>query len=250
MIDLSQLKRSIAVSKKNLRIYYLKGPVLIFGIILPFFFFLAFWLGREMSHIVLGTGLIGMALWFTATSISPVITPWENRTKTLEWLISAPIGHSWILIGDILASATLGIILTIIPLSIALIILKLSIESIIILILGLIASTLCFSTIGVLMAAYPTDTPADVMMLSSIIKFPIIFVSGIFIPINKLPTWGRSISYLSPLTYFVDLLKWTFGGKKELWLTPQQDLVIITAFTIIFFALALYSHKKTLSKRL
>lgn len=246
----SQLRRSISIAKKNLRIYYIKGPVIIFGLLLPFFFFLAFWLGREMPPIMLGTGLVGMAIWFTSTSISPVITPWETRTKTLERLISSPIGHSWILFGDMIASALIGILITIAPLSIALIALDLTLVYPLVLALGLILGSLCFSAIGVLMAALPTDTPADVMMLSSLIKFPIIFVSGIFIPVSQLPGWGQAISHLSPLTYLTDLVRWTFGSNGGLWPSPPQNVVILTSFIVLFTALAVFFHKKTLPKRL
>jgi hypothetical protein len=44
----SQLRRSLAVAEKDIRIYYLKGPVLIFGIIFPMFLFLAFSVGRSI----------------------------------------------------------------------------------------------------------------------------------------------------------------------------------------------------------
>ncbi len=246
----SQFKRSISVAKKNLRIYYVKGPVIIFGILLPFFFFLAFWLGREMSSIMLGTGLVGMAIWFTSTSISPVITPWETRTKTLERLISSPIGHSWILLGDVLASVLIGMIMTIIPLSIAFVFLDLGLLYPIYLVLGLISASFCFSAIGVLMAALPTDAPSDVMMLSSLVKFPVIFISGIFIPVNELPRWGQIISHVSPLTYLTDLTRQSFGGGGSFWPSPVLDTLILVAFFLIFMILAIILHRKTLSGRL
>lgn len=245
-----QLKRSIAIAKKNLRIYYVKGPVIIFGLLLPFFFFLAFWLGRDMSSIMLGTGLVGMAMWFASTSISPVITSWETRTKTLERLISSPIGLSGILFGDMLASALIGILITIVPLSIALVVLDMTLVYPLVLALGLVLGSFCFSAIGVLMAALPTDTTADVMMLSSLVKFPIIFVSGIFIPVSQLPGWGQAISHLSPLTYLTDLVRWTFGSNGSFWPSPLQNLLILTAFLMGFSALAVFSHRKTLPKRL
>lgn len=246
----SQFKRSVAIAKKNLRIYYAKGPVIIFGILLPFFFFLAFWLGRKMHPIMLGTGLVGMAIWFTSTSISPVITPWETRTKTLERLISSPIGHSWILLGDTLASALIGIVMTTIPLSIALIFLKLTVATPITLTLGLILASLCFSSIGVLMASLPTDTPADVMMLSSLVKFPIIFISGIFIPVTELPKWGQIISHISPLTYLTDLTRKSLGGGGTLWPSQTLDILILLTFFLIFVALAIVAHRRTLPGRL
>ncbi len=250
MSQVSQLKKSISIAKKNLRIYYVKGPVIIFGILLPFFFFLAFFLGRGMPPLMLGSGLVGMAIWFTSTSISPVITPWETRTKTLERLVSAPIGHSWILVGDMLASAFIGIIMTIVPLSIAFVILSLNVVQPLILILGLILGSLCFSAIGVLMAALPTDTPADVMMLSSLVKFPIIFISGIFIPVSQLPGWGKAISHFSPLTFLTDLVRESLGGAGGFWPTPMLNLAILTIFLAIFLILAIVVHRKTLPSRL
>ncbi|MFP4005594.1 MAG: ABC transporter permease [Candidatus Hadarchaeia archaeon] len=245
-----QLKRSIAIAKKNLRIYYVKGPVVIFGMLLPFFFFLSFWLGRDMDPIMLGTGLVGMSIWFTSTSISPVITPWETRTNTLERLISSPVGHSWILFGDILASALIGILITIVPILIAILALGLTIAHISVLIIGLVLGSFCFSSIGVLIAALPTDTPADVMMLSSLVKFPIIFISGIFIPTNQLPNWGQAIAHLSPLTYLTDLVRWTFGSDGSFWPSPLQNMIILGLFIIIFASLAIISHRKTLPLRL
>lgn len=246
----SQFKRALTIARKNLRIYYMKGPVIIFGMLLPFFFFLAFWLGRDMPSIMLGTGLVGMAIWFTSTSISPVITPWETRTKTLERLISSPIGHSWILLGDIMASAFIGIVITIVPLSIAILLLNLTIVHPLTLALGLVLGSLCFSAIGVLMAALPTDTPSDIMMLSSLVKFPIIFVSGIFIPVGQLPGWGQAISHLSPLTYLTDLVRWTFGSDGNFWPSPIQNLIILGCFIILFATLAVFFHRKTLPRRL
>lgn len=245
-----QLSKSIAVAKKNLRIYYAKGPVIIFGMLLPFFFFLAFWMGREMPATMLGTGLVGMAIWFTATSISPVITPWETRTKTLERLVSSPISHAGILLGDILSSALIGIVMTAAPVLIALFFLELTIVHPVLLFLGIVLASLCFSTIGVLMAAFPTDTPADVMMLSTLVKFPMVFISGIFIPIHELPAWGTAVAHLSPLTYLTDLTRHCFGGGDAFWPSPLHDILILMGFTVLFAVIAVVSHRKTLPGRL
>lgn len=246
----SQFRRSLSVAKKSLRIYYIKGPVLIFGMLLPFFFFLAFWLGRDMSAIMLGTGLVGMATWFTSTSISPVITPWETRTKTLERLVSSPINQWGILLGDLLASALIGIVMTVIPLSIAFLFLEITLVNPITLILGILLASLSFSSVGVLMAAIPTDTPADVMMLSTLVKFPLVFISGIFIQICNLPRWGKAISYFSPLSYLTEVVRQSFGAESSFIFTPLQDILILIVFFFIFFALAIVAHRRTLPKRI
>lgn len=38
VVSASQLSREWAIAKKDIRIYYLKGPVLIFGIFIPSFY--------------------------------------------------------------------------------------------------------------------------------------------------------------------------------------------------------------------
>jgi ABC-2 type transport system permease protein len=79
-----QLRRSWAIAKKDIRIYYIKGPVLIFGVFMPLFMFLAFLMGsRQLPLSFLISGLVGMTLFFTATAVSPAIFPWEGSARTL-----------------------------------------------------------------------------------------------------------------------------------------------------------------------
>ncbi|NHW44822.1 MAG: ABC transporter permease, partial [Candidatus Verstraetearchaeota archaeon] len=44
-----QLKRSLAVAEKNIKIYYLKGPVIVFGLVFPLFLALAYVIGRNIA---------------------------------------------------------------------------------------------------------------------------------------------------------------------------------------------------------
>ncbi|MFP4589286.1 MAG: ABC transporter permease [Candidatus Bipolaricaulota bacterium] len=246
MFHFPRPRKMLAIAKKDLRIYYGKGPVVIFGILLPFFFFFAFLVGREMPPLSLISGLAGMAIWFTATSISPVIAPWETRTKTLERLVSSPISVTEMLLGDILGSMALSFGITTVSITTVALILDLGSPHFLVLILGLLLASFCFSSVGILISALPTDTTSDVMMLSTLIKFPLVFVSGIFIPAKELPGWGATISQLSPLTYFVDLVRYSFEGTGQ----PWMDLSILAGFSLIFFLVATFIHHRTLPRRL
>ncbi|MEF8881729.1 MAG: ABC transporter permease [Halapricum sp.] len=163
---------------------------MIFDVLVPGPFFLAFTTGRELSETQLAVGLIGMAMWFMATAISPVITPWETREHTLERIVSSPVTVGEMLLGDIFASAAVGVslmTLAAVPLIIGL---GLSVTEPFVLAAGLVFAGVGFSALGLLMAAIPTDTTSDVMMLATLLKFPIIFVSGIFLPVSAMPTWS------------------------------------------------------------
>jgi ABC-2 type transport system permease protein len=234
--------------KKDIRIYYLKGPVVIFGFLMPLFLFLAFFIGsRDLPMDFLISGLISMTVFFTATAVSPVIAPWEAQVQTLERLISAPISITTLIFGDMLASFIFGIIIPILPIALGLAV-GVNILQPIILILGIFLAAACFSSFGLILSSPPSNAPSNVMMISSLVRFPLVFLSGIFIPIEKMPYWGKIIASFSPLTYFTDLTRYSINGAN--YYPIQVDLIVIIFFTILFFFLAAQLHKRTIYKRI
>jgi len=243
-----QFKRSLVIAEKNIKIYYSKGPVIIFGLVFPLFLALAYVIGRNIPLKEILPGLIGMTTFFTATSVGPSIVPWETRSKTLERLLCCPTALWTIIVGDMLSSFLFGLIISVIPLTLTL---ALAIEPLkfVILLFGLIIANLCFAALSVLLSAYPpTDIPATSMMLSSLVKFPLVFISGVFIPVDQLPPWGTAIASISPLTYFTDMVRQLFLNIGFYPLT--LDFLAIIAFTAAFASVAIKLHEKTLAKRL
>ena len=240
-----QLKRSLAIAKKDLSVFYLKGPVVISGLLIPFFLFVAFIFGKKFSISFLIPGLFGMALFFTVSSIGPVIAPWETRMRTFERLVSTPITLWAIILGDITASFLFGLFITSFVFSVGIVLLGIEIMSLS-LIVGTILAAFCFSSLGLLISAPPTDNPSNIMMLSSLIKFPLIFISGIFVPISEMGSW-KIISYLSPLTYYTDLARYSVQGTNHF--NPAVDLLALLGFGVLFFIIAVKWHIKSLDKR-
>jgi ABC-2 type transport system permease protein len=241
-------KQSLAIVDKNIRIYYSKGPVIIFGLLMPFFLFLAFYIGRDTPIEDLIPGLLGMTAFFTATSVGPAIVPWEARAKTLERLISSPVSLRTIFMGDVLSSFVFGILISAFPVAASLLI-GIEIVNPLLLCFGLVLSTFCFASFSILLSAYPpTDNPATIMMLSSMVKFPLVFISGIFIPLGELPVWGRTVAAISPLTYFTDLAKYAIQGAS--YYPVILDILVLVSFTIAFLLVAIKIHEHTIQKRL
>jgi len=245
MVFFDQIRRSWAIVKKDLFNYYLKAPVVIFGILTPFFLFFAFFLGRKLSIEFLIPGLLGMVLFFAGSSIGPIIAPWETRMKTFERLITAPIFLWAIILGDVIASFLLGLFITFFVLLISVILLGVGIIDFT-LILGTIIGAFCFSSLGLLISAPPTDKPSDTMMLSTFIKFPLLFISGVFISISEMGKWAIA-SYISPLTYYIDLVRNSVQGIGHF--NPVVNLAILLGFGVLFFIIAIKWHKRSLSKR-
>jgi len=244
---IEQLRRALAIARKDMRIYYYKGPVVIFGVLFPVFLFLAFMIGRHMSVDFMIPGLLGMILFFTATSISPIVIPWEAQARTLERLMSCPVKAETIIFGDIMASFIFGLGISLVPIVLGLF-LGVTISSPFIFALAIILAAFCFASLGNVFSIPPTNLPSTVNMIASVVKFPVVFISGVFIPLDELPAWGQGIAYISPLTYFTDIARGCIQGQGHLPLAV--DFGVLIAFTVLFLLVAMKMHQKTMPRRI
>lgn len=244
---LQQARRSLAIARKDIRIYYAKGPVIIFGVLLPTFLFLAFIMGRHFSADFAIPGLLGMSLFFAATAISPVVVPWEGQARTLERLVSCPVMIETIILGDILASFAFGLGISLVPIILGFS-LGITISSPFILAVAIILAALCFAALGNIFSIPPTNLPANIMMIASVVKFPVVFISGIFISLDQLSTWGQAVAYISPLTYFTDIARYSIQGQAHL--PIGIDFLALVGFTVLFLVVAMRMHQNTMPKRI
>ena len=242
-----QLRRSLAIARKDIRIYYSKGPVIIFGVLFPVFLFLSFTIGRHMTIDFMIPGLLGVILFFTATSISPIVVPWEAQARTLERLMSCPVRLEAIILGDVLASFVFGTAISLVTIIIGLA-LGVTVSNPVIFALAIILASLCFASLGNVFSIPPTNLPATVNMIAAVVKFPVVFISGVFIPLDELPAWGQGIAYISPLTYFTDIARSCIQGQGHLPLAV--DFGSLIAFTILFLMVAMKMHQQTMPRRI
>jgi len=243
-----QLHGSLVILKKNARLYYLKPPVLIFGVLFPMFFFLAFKIGRPIAPENVVPGMVAMALWFTASAVGPLVTPWERSAKTYERLISTPVSLRAILAGDVISGLVFGTCLSVVPILLGLVLTDAYIENVLLLIAGIVMGALSFASLGVLLAAPPASSPSNIMLLSNLVRLPLLFVSGIFMPIGQMPVWARWIAPMSPLSYASALIRSAFGRSAffPVWLS----LLMLFLFTLALFLMSCKFHNMWRAKGL
>ena len=245
------LTRIWLLSKKNIILYIKKGPVLIFGLMFPFFMTLSWVIGREISLNLVFIGIIAMTSFFTATAISPVVLPIETREKSLEKILSSPISLNEILIGIILASTLYSLFITSIITIIFILIFSVGFNSLItifVMFFGIGLMSILGSLLGLLVAAHPTDMTSDVMIIMNLIKFPLLFISGVFVPLQTMPFNLVFISFLSPITFLTDLLRFCVEGNN--FFMVQFDILMLIIWIISLSIVNYILHKKTMPKRL
>ena len=238
----ADLSASWTIAKKDMRVYYIKPAVLIFGIMFPLFLFLSFAVGKNAPASTLVPGLISITLLFSASSIGPIAIPTERRVKTFERLLSAPISFYSILIGKTLGGFLFGLAIGVIPLAVGLALFETQIISILALIAGLALASFCFATMGIMFGSFPTENPADVMMLLNFVRLPLIFISGIYISVESLPGWGQVAAAFSPLTYANDLVRYALEGKTIY--GPLLDSIVLIFFIGVFLLIGMKIQRK------
>ena len=116
-----EIAQAWAVTIKDMRVYYLQPPMIMFGLILPFFLFFSFSIKRDVGAEVGIARLLAMTTFFTASSAGPVIIPMERRMGTYERLMAAPMSLATLLIAQTLVGAFFAFVASAAPLLVGLV---------------------------------------------------------------------------------------------------------------------------------
>ena len=102
------LKKAYYIARKDLKAYYLKPPLISWGLMLPLVFILSFYLRNPGGIAEVGPGLVGMTMLFSTTSMAAIVISFEKRIDALERLLLAPLDLRTILFGKALGAAGFG----------------------------------------------------------------------------------------------------------------------------------------------
>ncbi len=244
---LEEISRDIgaawAITRKDMKIYYIKPSILVSSLLFPFVMFFAFAVGRSATAEILIPNLLAVTLLFSASSIEPVSIPIERRTKTFDRLLAAPVSIRAIVLGVSLSGAIFASAIGIATATIALAAFRTGVSHIAALLIGFALTSLCFSTMGTLFAAYRTENVGEVMSLLNLVRLPLLFISGVFIPLANMPAWGQGIALFSPLTYAHDLMLFAFGETTLF--DPIVDIAALVLATVIFQVIGIFLYQRS-----
>jgi ABC-2 type transport system permease protein len=216
--------------------------MIMFGLLLPFFLFFSFSIKREMALEVGIARLLALTTFFTASSAGPVIIPLERRMGTYDRLLAAPMSLTTLLLGKTLVGAFFASVVSMVPLLIGLLVLGVSVANAALLLAGIPLASLAFSAFGLVFASIPTRSVGNIMMPSTLVRWPLMFVSGIFVPLAEMAAWARVLAYVSPLTYAQDLMNHAVLGQG--FLNPWLDLALLPLMLVLFLIPAAQFHRR------
>lgn len=237
---IEEMKRAFYIAEKDVRIYFFKGPNLTFGLLLPVVLYVAFSIGRTVEPAFVIPGLVAVAAFFGAGAIQAVSLPLERRTGTFKMLLTAPTSLSTIIVGKTLAGFFFGTFLSAVY---TLIMLPFSpLPNLLPFFVAVLVSSLMFSVFGLLLSVPFRDIP-DAMPPATVVRIAMVFICGVFIPLETMPASLQTVAYALPLTYSVDSLRQAMGGPLNI-----QFFLIDLAVQVFFFLVFLFAATKLLKR--
>lgn len=237
-----ELSQAWIVTLKDIKVYYLRPGMIMFGFLMPFFMFFSFSVRREMAAGEGMSRLLALTIFFTAAAAGPFIIPTERRLGTYDRLLAAPMSLLTLLLGKIAVGAFFAIVVSSLAAIVGFLFLGASIAQPALMIGGIIIGSFTFSTMGLIFGSIPTRNPGDVQMPSTLIRWVLLFVSGVFVPLSEMSTVARGISYISPLTYAQDLMNHAVLGTGELALWLNLSVLFLSG--ILFLLPSIKLHKR------
>jgi ABC-2 type transport system permease protein len=192
-------------------------------------------------------GLIAMNVMMSVMTGLPAAISHEREIGTLDGLMVSPINRLSIILGKTFAQTIRGLLQGTLILTIAVLFFGLTIQGSLPLIFALLLlDVFSFVGIGIVITSFAKDQETATMMMMTII-FPMMFMSGVFFPVQQMPWYMQSFSKLIPLSYATSALRKVMvlgAGIPAI----TTEIAILVAFGVIFTAIAIPTFKRNMTR--
>jgi len=232
------------VVRKDMLTHYLKPPNISWGVLFPLAWTAMFLIrsGRGMESVPkLLPGLMAISVLFGTTSLLAVTVTFEKRSRSFERLLLAPIPLELLMLAKTGGAILFGVVNACIPVLLALFVTDLSGVSWTPLVPAVVAIAVVSTFLGLFVAVAGSEA-FEAQTFSNFFRMPMIFLCGLFFPVDSLPVYLRPVSYLLPLTYGADILHGAINGRNTMPL--GTDFSVISLYCLVLFYFSLRGIKK------
>lgn len=232
-----------SILKKDMRNYYLKPPNISWGIIFPISWSLMFIMRSATPVDVreLLPGVMALSVLFGTTSMLAVTITFERKSRSFERLLLAPISLNRLMLAKTTGAILFGLVNAFIPVLVVSFLVDLSGVNWVLTVVGVLLIAVTSTFLGLFIAVSVREV-FEAQTFSNFFRFPMIFLCGLFIPIDHLPFFMQPFSYLLPLTYGVDLLR--FAINKTGYLCLGLSLIVLLGYSIGLFTISVHNIRK------
>jgi ABC-2 type transport system permease protein len=192
-------------------------------------------------------GLMAMTVMMSVMTGLPAAISHEREIGTLDGMMVAPINRLAIILGKTLAQTARGILQGILILTLAVALFGVTIHGNILLIFALLLlGVFSFVGLGVVITSFAKDQETAMMVMMTLM-FPMMFLSGVFFPIQQMPWYMQSISKVLPLTYAATALRkvMVLGAEVPMITT---ELAVLIGLGLVMTTIAVPVFKRAMTR--
>ncbi|SFQ37882.1 ABC transporter permease [Caldicoprobacter faecalis] len=232
------------ILKKDMRTYYLKPPNISWGIIFPISWTLMQYIrsSQKVEIKELLPGLMAMSILFGTTSMLAVTITFERRGRSFDRLLLAPISLGILVLAKISGAILFGIINAFVPVAFAVFFADLTGIKWGTATIGVLLTSINSTLLGLLIATSAKEV-FEAQTFSNFFRFPMLFLCGLFIPLQDIPDILKVVSFCLPLTYGADMLKGAITRNSIM------SVEICTSMLLAFAVLLFYLSQRNIKKR-
>jgi ABC-2 type transport system permease protein len=192
-------------------------------------------------------GIVAMTVMMSVMTGLPAAISHEREIGTLDGMMVAPINRLSIILGKTLAQTARGLLQGAIILTLATVLFGVTIHGSLLLVIGLLLlGVFSFVGLGVVLTSFAKDQETA-MMLMMTLMFPMMFLSGVFFPIQQMPWYMQDISKVLPLTYASQALRKVMvlgAGVPAI----ATELTVLIVFGAVMIAIALPVFRRAMTR--
>ena len=205
----------------------------------------SFWYNKTLNYkTFMVPGILVLLVTMLSLFLSSMNIVREKEVGTLEQINVTPIKKHQFIIGKLFPFWVLGLVILTVGLIIAKVIFNVPILGNIFLIY-LFTSVYLILILGIgLFISNHTETQQQAMFIAWFFTVIFILMSGLFTPIESMPTWAQNLTLLNPIRYFVEVIRMVMlkgAGFNDI----KNQLAIIAIYAFAINGFAVWSYKKT-----
>lgn len=192
-------------------------------------------------------GIMAMTVMMSVMTGLPAAISHEKEVGTLDGMMAAPINRLSIILGKTLAQTARGLLQGVLILTLAVILFGVTIHGSILLVFALLLlGVFSFVGFGVVITSFAKDQETAMMIMMTLM-FPMMFLSGVFFPIQQMPWFMQSISKALPLTYLATALRkvMVLGAGVPVIAT---ELAVMIGFGVVMTTIAVPVFKRAMTR--
>ena len=230
---------------KDMRTYYMKPPNISWGLLFPLawtgMFFIRSGSGLESIPALL-PGVTELSILFGSTSVLAVTVTFEKKNRSFERLLLAPISFELLMLAKTSGAILFGVLNAFVPVLMASFVADLSPIDWRAFVPAVVLLSTASTFLGLFIAVAVSEV-FEAQTFSNFFRFPMIFLCGLFFPIERLPVFLRPLSYALPPTYGADMLRGAVGGVHAM--PYLLNLAALCVFCAGLFALSLRTIRRS-----